>query len=119
MIASNEVDKYIANFPRDVQDKLIQIRQAILSEVPTAGEKISYGVPAATFGGKAFIYFAGYKNHVSIYPVTPAIEKYVKDLTKYRTGKGTLQFKLDEPLPMTFIRKVIKVRAKEHLEKLK
>lgn len=109
------VDEYIANFPSAVQDRLKEIRKAIKDEAPGMEEKISYGIPTATLNGKYFIYFAGYKKHVSIYPVTQAVENTIKGIDKYRTGKGTLQFPLDKPLPMTLIRKIIKVRVKEHL----
>ncbi len=116
MKSYKNVDDYIGIFPKDVQNKLKEIRQAIKDEAPEAREKISYGIPTATLNGKYFIYFAGFKNHVSVYPVTPAIEKFVKEIDKYRAGKGTLRFHLDKPLPMVIIRKVIKARVNEHLE---
>lgn len=115
MNSYQNVDEYIANFPPDAQAKLTEIRVAIHEIVPDSQEKISYGIPTATLNGKYFIYFAGFKNHVSVYPVTAAVEKEVKEIAEYRKGKGTLQFPLDKPLPMALIRQVIKVRVDEHL----
>lgn len=117
MKAYKSVDEYIANFSEEVQGRLEEIRKAIKQEVPEVGEKISYGIPAATLKGKPVIYFAGYKNHISIYPMTPAIEENIKEALAYRTGKGTLQFPFNKLLPMPLIRQIIKVRVKEHLEK--
>ncbi len=107
------VDEYILNFPDDVSAKLKLIRKMIKEEAPESGERISYGVPTATLNDKYFIYFAGYKNHISIYPVTPAMEADVKEALEYRTGKGTFQFPLDKDLPLELIRKIIKARYKE------
>ena len=116
MNSYKNIEEYIGKFPVGVQKKLIEIRQAIKDEVPEVEEKISYGIPTATLKGKYLIYFAGYKNHVSVYPVTTKVEKTVKNIDKYRTGKGTLQFSLDKPLPVGLIRNVIKVRLTEHRE---
>jgi uncharacterized protein YdhG (YjbR/CyaY superfamily) len=107
------VEIYISRFPQEVQSRLNTIRTLIKKTVPDSGEKISYGVPTATLNGKYFIYFAGYKNHLSIYPVTAAMEKELPEAMVYRTGKGTLQFPLDQPLPKELIQKIITVRYKE------
>lgn len=117
MKSTSEVSEYIANFPKEVRERLEQIRKIIKEEVPEIEEKISYGIPATTLNGKYFVYFAGFKNHIGIYPVTKAMENFIKEIGQYRTGKGTLQFLLDKPLPMSLIRKIIKVRVKECLEK--
>ncbi len=107
------VDDYISDFPADVQNKLRQIRNAIRDTVPDAGEKISYGMPTATLNGKYLVYFAGFKNHVSLYPVSKAVKNSVPDIERYRSGKGTLRFPLDTPLPMPLIRNVITARVAE------
>lgn len=113
MKSYSNIDEYLENFSEDVRDRMKKIRSAIKKALPEVGEKISYGVPTMTINGKYFLYFAGFAKHISIYPVTPAIEKSVKDLDKYRTGKGTLQFPNDKPLPMDFIEKIIGARLKE------
>src|SRR3990167_2494762 len=107
------VDEYIANFPEEIQKRLKEIRKTIKEEAPEAGEKISYGIPSTILNGKYFIYFAGYKNHISLYPVTPAMETSIKEIPEYRTGKGTLQFPIDKPLPVKLIKRIVKVRLKE------
>lgn len=107
------IDEYINNFPEEVQQRLTKIREMIHEYAPQAEEKIGYGVPATTLNGKYLLYFAGYKKHISIYPVTTAMEREIKDIEKYRTGKGTVQFSLDIPLPISLIQEMIKVRTEE------
>ncbi len=114
MKSYKSVDEYIASFPKEVQDKLKEIRHAIKDEAPEVEEKISYGIPTTTLNGKYLVYFAGYKSHVSLYPVTQAVEDAVKQIGKYKSGKGTLQFPLGELLPMSIIVKVIRTRVREH-----
>ena len=113
MSDSSPVKTYISKFPEEVQSRLNTIRDLIKKVVSDSDEKISYGVPTATLNGKYFIYYAGYKNHLSLYPVTAAIEKELPEAMKYRTGKGTLQFPLDQPLPKELIQKIITVRYHE------
>ena len=113
MSEASTVMSYISKFPEEVQSRLNTIRDLIKKAVPDSDEKISYGVPTATLNGKYFIYFAGYKKHLSIYPVTAAMEKELPEAMVYRTGKGTLQFPLDQPLPKELIQKIVSVRYKE------
>lgn len=113
----NNVDEYIAGFPGDVQKKLEQIRATIKKAAPEAEEAISYAIPAFTLKGRPLVYFAGFKNHVSLYPVPRGIEAFKKELSAYKGGKGTVQFPLDKPLPLNLITKIVKFRAKENLEK--
>ncbi len=108
------VDEYISAFPNEVQEKLEEIRKIAHEIAPNADEKISYGVPTITLNGKYLVYFAGYKKHISIYPITDTIENSVDGISKYRTGKGTLQFPIDVPLPLTVIRKIIQALANEN-----
>lgn len=119
MKSFKDVDEYIASALEAVKDKLQNLRRTIKELVPEAGEKISYGIPTITLNGKFLIYFAGFKNHISIYPVTSAMEESIKEILLYRTGKGTLQFPLDKPLPMPLIRKIVKVRLQENQAKNK
>lgn len=113
MSDSSPVKTYISKFPDEIQSRLNTIRDLIKKTVPDSDEKISYGVPTATLNGKYFIYYAGYKNHLSIYPVTAAMEKELPEAMVYRTGKGTLQFPLAQPLPKELIKKIVSVRYKE------
>lgn len=113
MSKPSPVQSYIAKFPDEVKSRLNTIRGLIKKIAPESGEKISYGVPTATIDDKYCVYYAGYKNHISIYPVTSAIEKEVSEALVYRTGKGTLQFPLTEPLPLNLIKKIVTTRIQE------
>ena len=103
------IDEYIAACPPDSQDYLRQIRKLIRSLVPDAKEKISYQMAAFERNGKNLIHFAGWKQHVSLYPVPAGSEAFERQIAKYAGGKGTLKFSLDEPLPIKLIERVVKL----------
>ena len=111
------VADYISAFPKDVQRKLKQLRSLIKKTAPQAEERISYGVPAYHFHERPLVYFAAFKNHIGFYATPTGHEKFEKDLEKYKTGKGSVQFPLDEPLPAELITKIIQFRAEENSEK--
>ena len=100
------VDEYIAAAPERARAPLEEIRRRVHQVVPEAGEKISYRIPTFTLGGKYFAYMAGFDNHVSIYPVTslPGLDD---EISPYRSGKGTLRFPLDQPIPYDLIGRVV------------
>lgn len=106
------VKTYIADFPADVQQVLDTVRAAILKAAPGAEERISYAMPAYFFNGKPLVYFAGYKGHVGFYATPTGHEAFVKELAGYKQGKGSVQFPLDEPMPLTLITKIVKFRLK-------
>ena len=107
------IDEYIAGFPKDTQKLLQQIRTTIRKALPAAEETISYAIPAFKLNGRGLIYFAGYKNHIGMYPV-PGDKTFEKDFAPYKTsGKGTIQFPLDKPLPLDLIVKIVKYRVKK------
>lgn len=118
MKSFSSIDEYVADFPRDIQDKLNLIRKTIGEIAPEATEKINYGIPTFYLNGN-LVHFAAFKNHIGFYPAPSGIEAFEKELTKYRTGKGTLQFPLDQELPIELIKKVAKFRVKENLKKKK
>ena len=103
------IDEYIAACPPESQDYLRQIRKLIRALVPDANEKISYQMAAFERNGKNLIHFAGWKKHVSLYPVPAGSEAFERQIAKYAGGKGTLKFPLDEPLPIKLIEKVVKL----------
>ena len=103
------IDEYIAACPPDSQDYLRQIRKLIRTLVPDAKEKISYQMAAFERNGKNLIHFAGWKQHVSLYPVPAGSEAFERQIAKYAGGKGTLKFPLDEPLPLKLIERVVKL----------
>ena len=113
----NSIDEYIAGFPKETQKILEQIRATIRKAAPEAGETISYAIPTFTFKGRHLIYFAGYKNHISVYPAPRGNEAFKKVLSDYKGGKGTVQFPLDKLIPLDLITKIVKFRINENLEK--
>jgi uncharacterized protein YdhG (YjbR/CyaY superfamily) len=117
---AKNIDDYIVLFPETTQKGLGQIRAAIKKAAPKAEEAISYGIPAFNLNGRYLVYFAGYKKHVSIYPVPSGNKIFEKDFTPYYTsGKGTIQFPIDKPIPIRLVTKIVKFRMKENSEKEK
>jgi uncharacterized protein YdhG (YjbR/CyaY superfamily) len=110
------VDEYIAGFSPEIRKTLNEIRNFIQSEVPEATEKISYGMPAFYLKGN-LIHFAAFKDHYGFFPSPSGIDRFEKELSPYRTGKGTLRFELNEELPWDIIKKIIHFRKNENMEK--
>lgn len=113
------VDEYLSFFPKEVKALLQAIRKIVREAVPEVEETISYQIPTFKYKGKYLVYLAAHQHHIGVYPVTPAMEKSIPGLSKYRKSKGTLQFPFDKPLPVSLIRKVVKIRLKERQEALK
>lgn len=114
-----DIDEYFARFPFDTQEILEQIRVTIKKVVPEAEETISYGIPTFNLNGTYLIYFAAYKKHIGFYPVPRAIEKVDQDFASYKTsGKGTIQFPLNKPIPLNLIIKLVKFKVKENVKKV-
>lgn len=104
MAASGDsIDDYINTFPEDVQSVLQQMRSVLTDAVPNSTEAISYGVPTLRVNGKNVVHFAGWKHHVSTYPVPAVNATLEKKISRYRGGKGTLKFPLSEPIPYDLI----------------
>ena len=118
-IKPRSVDEYILGFPEETQLYLEQIRGAIKKAAPDAQEVISYGIPAFMMNKTYLVYFAGYKKHVSIYPVPKGDETFQKEISPFRAGKGTLQFTLEKKLPMRLITKVVKYSLQANKERSK
>jgi uncharacterized protein YdhG (YjbR/CyaY superfamily) len=100
--APASVDDYIAGFPPEAQQALASVRAAAHEAIPGAGERISYGMPALTVGGKTVFHFAGWKKHLSIYPIPEGVE----GIEPYAQAKGTLVFPWSEPLPLELIGRI-------------
>ena len=105
-----ETEKYIAQFPENVQDILNEIRQIIVEEVPEATEKIAYGMPGFYLNKKPMVYFAAYKNHIGFYAIPTGHEEFKKELSVYKQGKGSVQFPLKDEIPYQLIHKIVKFR---------
>jgi uncharacterized protein YdhG (YjbR/CyaY superfamily) len=108
------IDGYIASFPREIQKILEQVRMTIKKEAPDSEEKISYGMPAFRLHGKDLIYFAAYDKHIGVYALPSGNEAFKKELMKYKTGKGSIQFPLDRPIPFGLLAKIVQFRAQEN-----
>ena len=110
------IDDYIAGFPAEVQEILEKIRSTIRKAAPDAKETINYGIPTFTLNGN-LVHFAGFKGHIGFYPTPSGIEKFKEELSVYEGAKGSVQFPLDKPMPLGLIRKIVKFRVQENLER--
>jgi len=113
------VDEYIASFPKETQEALEEVRAIIKTITPDAIENISYQIAAFRVNGKNFVSIAGWKEHISIYPIPSGNEAFNKQIAKYTSGRGTLKFPLDTPLPLKLIEKAIKYKLADHLKNIK
>ncbi|MCX6379634.1 MAG: DUF1801 domain-containing protein [Armatimonadetes bacterium] len=114
---TTNVDAYIAEYPESVQSLLTLMRETIKTADPEAEELISYGMPAYKREG-ILVYFAGCKNHIGFYPTASGIEAFKQELSGYKSSKGSVQFPLDEPLPLELITKIVQFRVAKNLEKV-
>ena len=112
------IDEYIGAFPNDVQEILERIRMTVQNAAPDAKEKISYSMPAFEQNG-IVVYFAAFKNHIGLYALPSGHDAFKEELSKYKSGKGSVQFPLNQPMPYDLITEIVKFRVKENLEKIK
>jgi len=112
---STEIDDYIAAFPEETQKLLQKVRLTIRKAAPEADEKIGYGIPTFTLNGN-LVHFAGYKNHIGFYPAPKGVEEFKEELSRYKGGKGTVQFPLDQPLPLDLITRMVKYQIQQNME---
>jgi uncharacterized protein YdhG (YjbR/CyaY superfamily) len=113
MIAAT-VDDYIAGCPDDVQAILEKVRATIKKVAPEAQEGISYQIPTFKRNGTFLIYLAGFKKHVSLYPILSECQGLEEELAPYRSGRATAKFPLDKPIPFALIEKIIKFMVQEN-----
>lgn len=113
------VDDCIATFPPATQKIMNQVRATIKKAAPKAEEFISYGMPAYKLNGKALVYFSGYKQHIGFYATPTGHREFKAELAKYKQGKGSVQFPIDEPMPWKLIEMIVKFRVAENTAKAK
>ncbi len=113
----SSIDSYISDFPEETQTKLKKIRDLIHKTAPEAAEKISYGMPTFYLNGN-LVHFAAFKNHIGFFPAPNGINEFEKETTRYRTGKGTLQFKNTEEIPYDLIKRIVEFRVSENTKKV-
>ena len=111
------IDEYIAGFPEETQNLLQQVRTIVKKAAPRATETISYGIPTFNLNDTYLVYFAAWKNHLSVYPAPVAHDDFRKELSNYKTAKGTVQFPYDKPLPLDLITRIVKFRVRDNTEK--
>lgn len=109
------IDEYIAGFPPQVQVLLQKVRVTIKKAAPKAEEMIRYKMPTFALNDKYLIYFAGYQKHISLYPAPIGNPEFAEEIAPYESGKGTLKFPFDKPIPFKLITRIVKFRARENL----
>jgi uncharacterized protein YdhG (YjbR/CyaY superfamily) len=115
MAAPRSVDDYLAALPEGPRAALDDLRKTIRGAAPEATEGISYQMPAFKHQGRFLVSFAAFKHHCSLFPASDAVmEAYGEELKPYFSGKGTIRFTPDEPLPPALVRKILKTRIEEN-----
>jgi len=110
------IDEYISCFPAEVREKLEKLRAVIKTAAPTAAEKISYRMPTFYLNGN-LVHFAAFSGHIGFYPTPEGIDEFETELSVYKRGKGSVQFPLDQPLPLELIRRIVEYRVRENASK--
>ncbi len=106
-----DINQYIARFPSKIQKILNSVRKTIHDTAPDAVETMSYGIPTFDLNGRHRVHFAGYKNHIGFYPTPSGIEKFKKEIMKYKWAKGSVQFPINQPIPYDLIAKIVLFRV--------
>lgn len=114
----NIFNNYMLNFSPEIQQRLEEIQKAIKSVVPEAKERISYNMPSFWFHGN-LVYYGAFKNHIGFYPASKTVfEKFKEELKNYKqSGKGTVQFPNEKPIPLNLIKQIVQLRARENIQK--
>lgn len=112
-IKYSSIDQYITEAPAQVKQILINIRNLISEKAPEAVSCIAYNMPAFKYHKKPLVYFAAFKNHIGFYALPSGNVAFQKELTKYKTGKGSIQFPLDQEIPYDLIGQIVEFRVAE------
>ena len=114
---SQKVEEYISGFPSNVKTILQKIRSIIKKAAPNAIETINYGIPTFKQHGN-LVHYGAYKNHIGFYATPKGNQAFEEELSKYKKGKGSIQFPLSEPIPYKLIEQMVLIRVKQNLEKV-
>lgn len=112
----NSIDDYIAQFPNEIQKKLLDLRSIIHGAAPNAEERISYSMPAF-FQNGILVYFAAFKDHLSFFPTGSGVSAFADEIKAYKVSKGTMRIPFDQPLPVDLITRIVKFRVAENMKK--
>lgn len=115
---AENIDDYMLQFPKDIQKLLKQMRSTIKKTAPKAEEAMKYGIPTFVLNGN-LVHFAAYKNHIGFYPAPSGLLAFKKEIARYKSSKGAVQFPIEEPLPLDLISKIVKFRVAENSAKSK
>ena len=117
MAEPRSIDEYLAGLPEDQRVALEELRQTIHTAAPDAIETISYQMPTFKLNGRFLVSFAGFKNHCSFFPASRKVmAELAGELGPYFSGKGTLRFMVDDPIPAALVRKIVRTRIREPAE---
>lgn len=111
------VDSYIASFPAKVQEILTKIRNIIKENAPGAEEGFAYKMPSYKLNKKPLVYFAAFDNHIGFYATPSGHSEFAEELSKYKQGKGSVQFPLNQPVPYDLISRIVRFRVEENMAK--
>jgi len=110
------IDEYIAAHPADVQEILQMVRETIKTAAPQATEAISYGMPTFKLHGN-LVHFGAFKTHLGFYPIPSGMDQFQAELAQFKSGKGSVQFPIGQPMPLDLITRIVKFRVKEMAKK--
>jgi uncharacterized protein YdhG (YjbR/CyaY superfamily) len=114
-VRPKSITEYINTAPKEAQKKLREMRACIRAAAPGAEEGLKWGMPAFSYR-RILVTFAAHKHHIGFYPTPPAVSRFAKDLAKFATARGSIQFPLERPLPLSLIRKITAFRVRESVE---
>lgn len=112
------IDQYIAEFPKEIQKILSEVRTIIQKAAPEASEKMSYAMPTFYLDGN-LVHFAAYKHHIGFYPAPSGLKAFEEEISQYKNSKGAVQFPIDQKMPLALITKIVKFRVDENKLKAK
>lgn len=114
--AIKDIKTYFADFPEETQNLLEQMRKTIREAAPQAEETISYGIPTFKLYGN-LVHYAAYKNHIGFYPGAGGIAAFAEELSGYKGAKGSVQFPINQPLPLNLVARIVNFRIEQNLKK--
>jgi len=113
--APKTITEYIEAAPKEAREKLREVRACILEAAPGAKESLKWGMPAFSYR-RILVTFAAFKHHIGFYPTPSAVKAFARNLSRFKTAKGSIQFPLEKPLPLPLIRKITAFRVRESNE---